>query len=155
MTSIVNNSESRPTSDGADGPARRAARALRSPRFTVSQRHSRFVGTMKVLLPALAAALIGIVVVWPGAFDRDQMLQISFAALRRGEAEALTMERPRYQGMNADGLTLVEESTPTKSSPKMVASSASTLPLSSSTMTVKRRSFLALSSLATLPRHSA
>lgn len=79
-------------------PLRRAG----PPPIAVSKRHSRFVGMMKLVLPAVAAALIAVVLVWPGVFER-QTLPLSFAELRRGPADALAMVNPRYLGTDTAG----------------------------------------------------
>lgn len=73
------------------------------PTIAVSKRHTRFVGMMKLVLPAIAAALIGIVLVWPGVFDRGRPLRLSFTDLQSGPADALAMIHPRYQGTDAEG----------------------------------------------------
>ncbi|MDP6704932.1 MAG: hypothetical protein QF893_01205 [Alphaproteobacteria bacterium] len=84
-------------------PEHRSVRRLGPQLIAISQRHSRFVGAMKLLLPAAAAALIVAVLAWPGAFDGDGSLDFSFAAFRSGEDEALAMLRPRYLGTDAEG----------------------------------------------------
>jgi len=74
------------------------------PTIAVSKRHTRFVGMMKLVLPAIAAALIAIVLVWPGAIDRGKSLPLSFAAPQSGPADALAMVNPRYLGTDSNGL---------------------------------------------------
>lgn len=73
------------------------------PTIAVSKRHTRFVGLMKLVLPAIAAALIGIMLVWPGVYDRGRPLSLSFAELQRSPTEDLAMVNPRYLGTAADG----------------------------------------------------
>lgn len=88
-------------------PRRRAEGAPRwrpgPPLIAISRRHSRFVGTMKLVLPAIGAALIAVVLAWPGAFERDRPLELPLAETSSGPADALAMLNPRYVGADADG----------------------------------------------------
>lgn len=64
--------------------------------------YSRFVGAMKVLLPLIAAVLIGLVVLWPHLRTEDIRFRIGFAALNLGEANDPAMINPRYVGTDKD-----------------------------------------------------
>jgi lipopolysaccharide export system protein LptC len=98
-------SENHPGSATATGREARSSVVgrLRPRLIAISERHSRFVGTMKVLLPAAAAALIVVVLAWPGVFDGEPTFELSFVAFSSGEDEALAMLRPRYLGTDAEG----------------------------------------------------
>ncbi len=85
------------------GSAASTVRRLGPRLIAISERHSRFVGAMKLALPAVAAALIAIVLAWPSAFDGEPALELSFAAFQSGEDEALAMLRPRFLGTDAKG----------------------------------------------------
>ena len=70
---------------------------------SATARHSRFVGMMKLVLPVTAAALIAIILVWPRLCERSDSLGLSFAGLGTGEANSLTMDKPRFIGADAKG----------------------------------------------------
>ncbi len=55
---------------------------------------------MKVLLPSLAAILLGLVVVWPKLVLDDKSFQIGFAKLPSKEVETLAMQNARYFGVD-------------------------------------------------------
>ncbi len=75
-------------------------RRLHAPQTGPFARYSRFVGIMKVLLPSMAALLLGLVVVWPKlAFD-DKRFQIGFAKLSSKAVESLAMQNARYFGLD-------------------------------------------------------
>lgn len=71
-------------------------------RSEVRRRHtpgySRFVIMMKFVLPALALALIALVVVWPHLQTRDTRFRIGFSALKARETEDPSMLNARYLG---------------------------------------------------------
>lgn len=71
-------------------------------RVEISPRYSRFVGLMKLCLPALAWALIVAVVAWPGAFGQRDGFHISFSRLAGDGGRNLTMVHPRYVGIDAE-----------------------------------------------------
>jgi len=83
------------------GPPRRAravARALRP-------RYSRFVGLMKVLLPAAAAALLGLIVVWPRiAPTHRERIPVSFLQSDAARVDTLSIRNPRYYGTDDKNL---------------------------------------------------
>jgi len=65
-----------------------------------SRRYSRFVRSMKYLLPAVAALLVGIVVAWP-QFEWDgTRTDPSEWQVQPEEAENLSMTDPRYVGVD-------------------------------------------------------
>ena len=61
--------------------------------------YSRFVGAMKLLLPATAAVLVVLVVAWPSLTRRDDGLRLSFADIEAGTTEeAVYLTNARYFG---------------------------------------------------------
>ncbi len=65
--------------------------------------HSRLVGLMKLLLPAVALGVIAVIVVWPqlGA-DRGQLRLGEARGIAAGDAERLRMVKARYIGLDDD-----------------------------------------------------
>ena len=70
------------------------------PRLSGRNRYSHFVGMMKVLLPALAAALILLVFAWPQITFKDERFRLGMARLTLDQAENLTMLNARYDGVD-------------------------------------------------------
>ena len=70
------------------------------PRLSVRNRYSMFVGLMKVLLPAVAVALVLLVVAWPQLVPDDKGFRLSISELGPEQAESLTMLNARYIGMD-------------------------------------------------------
>lgn len=68
------------------------------PRLSLRDRYSQFVGFMKLLLPALAAALVLLVVVWPQISLDEDRFRLSMSRLTPDQAESLTMLNARFQG---------------------------------------------------------
>ena len=65
---------------------------------SVSERYSRFVGLMKLMLPLGAAALVVIVVIWPYLNGREDGIPLSFASIGVGLDEKVFMTNARYMG---------------------------------------------------------
>ena len=65
---------------------------------SVSERYSRFVGLMKLMLPLGAAALVIIVVIWPYLGGREDGIPLSFASIGIGLDEKVFMSNARYMG---------------------------------------------------------
>ncbi|MBF0304837.1 MAG: LPS export ABC transporter periplasmic protein LptC [Alphaproteobacteria bacterium] len=65
-------------------------------------RYSRFVFLMKVLLPALAVTLLGLVVIWPGLTAIEVRFSLGFADVDGRVGDTLTMTNPRYFGSDAE-----------------------------------------------------
>ena len=61
-------------------------------------RYSRFVGLMKVTLPAVAAALLGLVVIWPKVAPRDDIFRAAFADFNIKTVDTQAMVNPHYYG---------------------------------------------------------
>jgi lipopolysaccharide export system protein LptC len=67
-------------------------------------RYSRFVGLMKMALPAIAAALLGLIFVWPKVAPRDEAFQLAFANFNPKAIDMLSMTKPRYFGTDEKNL---------------------------------------------------
>ena len=70
------------------------------PRLSVRNRYSLFVSMTKVLLPALAAALILLVFAWPQLSFKDERFRLGMSRLTLDQAENLTMINARYDGVD-------------------------------------------------------
>ncbi len=64
--------------------------------------YSRFVRMMKFILPAVALALVVLVIAWPYLQSNDLRFQLNFAALNAGQTEDPSMVNPRYLGLDKD-----------------------------------------------------
>lgn len=64
----------------------------------VSERYSRFVGLMKLMLPLSATALVAIVITWPYLSGREDGIPLSFASVGLGLDENVFMTNARYMG---------------------------------------------------------
>src|ERR1700748_2408346 len=60
--------------------------------------YSRFVGMMKLALPATAVAILGIVAAWPRLAPRDEQFQVAFAGFNAKNVDTQSMVNPRYYG---------------------------------------------------------
>jgi lipopolysaccharide export system protein LptC len=81
-------------------PSRRAVLRRQPPRFSGRNRYSLFVGWMKLLLPALAAALVLLVVAWPQLLPMGRHGVSGLAKLGLDQADSLTMIKPHFEGMD-------------------------------------------------------
>ena len=75
----------------------RSAKADRPPRLSLRDRHSLLVGTMKVMLPALAAGIVLVLIAWPRLVPQDRDFRLSVSDLASEEVDNLTMVNPRYR----------------------------------------------------------
>lgn len=86
----------------AERPTRPAARRQNAgrqpPRLSLRNRYSVFVGFMKVLLPATAAALVLLIVAWPQFTIKEEGFRLSVSKLAPSQAESLTMLNARFEG---------------------------------------------------------
>lgn len=71
------------------------------PRLSLRDRYSIFVGLMKIVLPAMAAALVLLVVVWP-QLNVETGFRVGVSDLSLEDAESLTMLNPRFDGSDAN-----------------------------------------------------
>jgi lipopolysaccharide export system protein LptC len=60
--------------------------------------YSRFVGMMKLALPATAVAILGIIFAWPRLAPRDEQFQVAFANFNAKSVDTQSMVNPRYYG---------------------------------------------------------
>ena len=60
--------------------------------------YSRFVGMMKLALPATAVAILGVIVAWPRLAPRDEQFQVAFANFNAKSVDTQSMVNPRYYG---------------------------------------------------------
>jgi lipopolysaccharide export system protein LptC len=82
----------------AAAAASAAPDAGRPPRLSLRSGYSLFVTTMKVALPALAAALVLLLVVWPQVAPEGNHFRIGVADLQPEQAKNLSMVNPRFRG---------------------------------------------------------
>lgn len=96
MAQTADAGEQRYASGSAGAPRKRAA----PPRLSLRDRYSLFVGLMKVVLPAMAAALILLVVAWPQFTGEDQKFRLGVANLSLDQLENLSMLNARFDGID-------------------------------------------------------
>lgn len=60
--------------------------------------YSRFVGLMKLALPATAAALLGLLMAWPRLAPQNEEFQVAFANFNAKSIDTQSMLNPRYFG---------------------------------------------------------
>ena len=63
-------------------------------------RASRLVAMMKLLLPALALAMVGLIVAWPQLLPDHSQFRIGDARITASDVDGLRMENPRYVGVD-------------------------------------------------------
>lgn len=81
-------------------PRRRFRRVAHPIQKAGHHRYSRMVGMLKLVLPGLAAVLLGLVIAWPRLTANDDRFQIGFAQLSPSEVESLSMVNARFFGLN-------------------------------------------------------
>jgi lipopolysaccharide export system protein LptC len=79
-------------------PRRRAAKPAKV--SGIHHRYTRMVGTLRLVLPALAAILLGLVVAWPKLTSNDDRFQLGFSQLSPSSVQNLSMVNARFQGLN-------------------------------------------------------
>lgn len=62
--------------------------------------YSRFVGIMKIVLPALAVVLLLLMLVWPHLSTMDDRFHIGFAKISPDQIQTLSMVNARYFGVD-------------------------------------------------------
>jgi lipopolysaccharide export system protein LptC len=65
--------------------------------------YSLFVGTMKLVLPALAVAIVLLVVVWPQLAPDERSFRVGVSDISEEDAGTLTMTNARFQGHDEQG----------------------------------------------------
>ena len=68
----------------------------------LTQGYSRFVSTMKFLLPSIAVLVVLLVVLWPHIGTDDLKFRLGFAAVKLGISEEPSMVNPRYVGVDGE-----------------------------------------------------
>lgn len=99
-------------------------RAPQPPRLSVGNGYSFFVGTLKVVLPAVLAAMILLILAWPRIAPEDSGFRMGIDDLGPDDADTLTMVNPRYQGrdeQNRPFTVTAQEAQQARSSPGAVA----------------------------------
>jgi lipopolysaccharide export system protein LptC len=73
---------------------------VQPPRFSGRSGYSLFVLAMKVLLPALATAMVLLVIAWPQISPNEDRFRIGISSISLEEAESLSMLNPRFDGID-------------------------------------------------------
>jgi lipopolysaccharide export system protein LptC len=68
------------------------------PRHIDTQRHSRFVSRMKVILPAAAVLILVLIMAWPHLQMKDNRFRIGFTTLKLTGSQDKSMVNPRFLG---------------------------------------------------------
>ncbi|OIR08033.1 lipopolysaccharide-assembly, LptC-related [mine drainage metagenome] len=80
-------------------PSRPPMNGHRGPSFRrIFARYTRFVGIMRLVLPAIAAALLGLVLIWPKVAPRNSVFRAAFAGFNLKTIDTMAMQNPRYYG---------------------------------------------------------
>lgn len=79
---------------------RKPGRRERHAHVSIHRRYSRFVGFLKILLPAVAAVLLGLIVAWPRLTGTEDRFHIGFADIGPDAVESLSMVNARYFGVD-------------------------------------------------------
>lgn len=72
------------------------------PRLSGRNPYSLFVGFLKVLLPALAVALVLLVVAWPQLMPDERQFRIGVTEISLEQAESLSMLNARFDGLDSN-----------------------------------------------------
>ncbi|MBF0268320.1 MAG: LPS export ABC transporter periplasmic protein LptC [Alphaproteobacteria bacterium] len=64
--------------------------------------YTRFVGMMKIILPAVAALVLGLVLIWPQIVGKDERFRVSFSNINTKDVDTLSMVNARYFGTDKD-----------------------------------------------------
>lgn len=90
------------TGERHGGPLARGTKPARAapPRLSLRDRYSMFVGTMKVLLPAMAAALILLIVAWPQFTGERDKFRLGATKLGSNQLDNLSMLNARFDGVD-------------------------------------------------------
>lgn len=68
------------------------------PRLAARSVYSRCVGTLKIVLPALAVAIVLLVLAWPSLVPEDSRFRIGLSDLTPEATDELSMVNPLFQG---------------------------------------------------------
>jgi lipopolysaccharide export system protein LptC len=86
--------------DPGGAPSAKIVSPAAPPRLSGRNSYSIFVGFMKVLLPALAVALILLVVIWPQLGRDDSRFRIRVSDISLEQADSLSMLNARFEGVD-------------------------------------------------------
>jgi lipopolysaccharide export system protein LptC len=100
MPSITSTATVLPEGPAPVAPDTRSPAGRQPPRFSGRNRYSLFVGLMKVVLPASAAALILLVIAWPQLTFKDDRFRLGMSRLNLDQADNPTMLNARYDGID-------------------------------------------------------
>ncbi|MCG8511177.1 MAG: LPS export ABC transporter periplasmic protein LptC [Rhodospirillales bacterium] len=105
MDAVPTNAEIAAAMPEAPAAAKKSGRSRAPFAPLVSRRlgrgYSRFVGAMKVLLPAGAAILIALVAIWPYLKTTDNRLRLGFSTLVSTEADGPNIINPHLVGFDS------------------------------------------------------
>jgi lipopolysaccharide export system protein LptC len=87
----------------AAGGGGRRTRAGRAPRLSGSSRYSTFVGVMKLLLPAVAVALVLLAIAWPQITTDVERVGVDVAEFAGESGVGSTMINARFEGFDEHG----------------------------------------------------
>jgi lipopolysaccharide export system protein LptC len=104
MNTLENTSGFQPSAPSRASIRQSAHPGLDSDRARPRQKkwYSRFVQMMKFILPAVALALVILVIAWPYLQSNDLSFRLNFAALNAGQTEDPSMVNPRFLGIDKD-----------------------------------------------------
>ncbi len=71
-----------------------------TPRIFVSRWHTRRVAYLKLMLPAVALAIVTLVLAWPNLVHDDKRVRLGQTRATLPDVEALRLINPRYVGMD-------------------------------------------------------
>ncbi len=66
--------------------------------------YSRFVGLMKLALPAIAVGILGLITAWPRLAPREEEFQVAFANFNAKAIDTQSVVNPRYYGTDDKNL---------------------------------------------------
>ena len=88
---------------GDTGTRRAKSARAAPPRLSLRDRYSVFVGTMKILLPAMAAALMLLIVAWPQVTGQGEKFRLGASKLGSDQLDNLSMLNARFDGNDEKG----------------------------------------------------
>jgi len=81
-------------------PPSSRSRRLPNSGSSAARRYSRFVTLMKILLPSLAAVMLGVVLAWPQIRAQTERLMVTFVQIDPRDANPRTTMNPRFHGLD-------------------------------------------------------
>ncbi len=77
---------------------------LPQPSRALRPRYTRFVSLMKVVLPAVAAAMLGLLIVWPRLSPQRETTTVGFSQPDAARVDNLSVRNPKYYGTDEKNL---------------------------------------------------